>query len=246
MEFSLGNTERRVFNPAMRVLAYFALVFGCLLVLQQLPFLGWLFRVPLLGFFLTAILLSGVIARGTVWLGSMANLRKGLRELGVVDTPQMRGKLGRLLLQSGRAKQAIEPLSEAMEAQGENLEWRYRLGMAYLQTGAADRALELFDGALEVDERYAYGDLLMQKAMAHRAQGQYQAALEALMRNERVQGASPEQVFRLGCAHKSMGNKGEARATFARLSQLVQQAPKYQKSAARKYALRGWIAGLGC
>ncbi len=220
------------------------MVFAFTLLFRELPLVGGLFRVPLFGFFLTAILLSTVGARAAQWIAQRRALSRDLADLGIVDTPNMRGKLGRLLLLNGRPRQALEPLSEALAADETDLEWTYRLGMARRLVGEAQEATRLLARVTQVDERYAYGEPWLQLALCHLDLGKPTQAVEALERFERLQGATPQQVFWLGCAIKASGRKEDARAVFNRLPELVKQAPKYQRAAARQFLLRSYLTRL--
>lgn len=228
----------------MRFLAYFLGVFAALFVLRQLPLVGGLFQVPILGFFLAALVVSALVARGGTWLTQRNKLQRQLRELGEVDTPQRRGKLGRLLLQSGRPAQALEPLREAIAEDPETVDWHYRLGMALLRTGEVDEAVTTLQRARELDEGFAYGGVLLQLAAAAQAQGDFDLALDALARFEILQGPTPEQTYRRGLALKAKGDSTEAKAAFAAVPAFVARVPKYQRAEARAWGLRAWWAGL--
>lgn len=228
----------------MRFLGYFLLVFLAMILLRQVPLIGGLFRVPLFGFFLSAAVVSALIARGGQHLAERRSFTRAAQDLGVVDTPQRRGKLGRLLLSNGRAKEAIGHLEAALEHDPENVEWRYRLGMAQLQVGDTALAVEALREAVRLDERHAYGDALMQLGQAELAAGNGDAALAALERVERLEGPTPAQAYHLGLVLKALGRKDEARACFARLPELVKQAPRYQKAEARSYAMRAFWARI--
>ena len=228
----------------MRFLGYFLLVFLAMILLRQVPLIGGLFRVPLFGFFLSAAVVSALVARGGQHLAQRRSFAREARDLGVVDTPQRRGKLGRLLVMKGRAREAVPHLLAALEHDPENVEWRYRLGTAYLQRGEAALAVDALREAVSRDERHAYGDALMQLGLAELAAGDGEAALAALERVERMEGPTPAEMYHKGVILKSIGRKDEARACFARLPELVKQAPKYQKAEARGYAMRAFWAGI--
>jgi len=230
----LGN----VFNPVVRFLGYFLLVFAALFVLRELPILGGIFRIPLLGFFLAAIVVSWGVARVGAALSARAKFTGQLRELGTVDTPQMRGKLGRLLLQSGRAREALEPLAEAAAADPQNVDWQFRLGCAHLATGEARAALPFLERAIDLNARHAYGGALLKLAEAQHLAGEGQAALAALDHYERLQGPTAESAFRRGLALKGLGAREEARAAFDTVAEHVRSAPRYQKAEARSWAAR--------
>jgi len=228
----------------VRFLGYFLAVFVALFVLRQLPLVGGLFRVPLFGFFLAAILVSAVVAKGGAWWSAQRRLASQTRELGQVDTPQMRGKLGRLLLLNGRPAQALAPLGEAVDWEPENPEWHYRLGQARLRTGDRTGGVEALAHAAELDERHAYGEVLLLLGEARLGAGQAEQALVSLERFEALQGPSPRSAYWRGRALAALGRKEEARASYADVSRLVAQAPKYQRGTALGFQLRATLARL--
>ena len=241
LAISLGMTGAgKVFNPGVRFLAYFFLVFVAMAVLRQLPVLGGVFRIPLLGFFLAAVVVSAVVAKGGEALARRAKLQRQLRELGEVDTPQRRGKLGRLLLQHNRPAAAVEHLRAAIAADPELVDWHYRLGMALLQAGDREGALESLLRARDLDEGFAYGGVLLQLSEAARVTGDLELALGSLERFEVLEGPNPEQAYRKGRVYRALGRPEEARATFDSIPALVKQVPGYQKTEARAWALRGF------
>lgn len=228
----------------MRFLAYFFLVFVTLFVLRQLPLVGGLFQIPLVGFFLAAMVVSALVARGGQVMTNRAHAKRQMRELGEVDTPQRRGKLGRLLLQNGRAREAVDHLRAACDADEETVDWPYRLGVALLESGEAEEATMWLNKAREMDEGFAYGGVLLKLSEAALALGDFEAALEALERYEVFQGPSPEQAFRRGRVLKAMGRREEAKASLESVTQLAARAPKYQRAEARAWAARAFWAKL--
>lgn len=238
---SLGmGRARTVFNRAVRFLGYFLLVFVALTLLRQVPVLGGIFRIPLFGFFLAAVVVSVVAARAGEALASRNKMQRQLKELGEVDTPQRRGKLGRLLLANGRAAQAVEPLRDAVAQDPETADWHYRLGMALLQTGAADEAVESLKDARSLDESFAYGGVHLQLSEALDAVGEGEAALESLDRFEKLQGVTPESAYRRGRVLKGLGRIAEAKAALGSVASLASGVPKYQRGEARIWAWRAF------
>lgn len=229
----------------LRLLGFFALVFAALVLLRQLPFLGGLFAVPLLGFYLAAVLVS----LGLAWWGRRALDRSRFarmrRDLGQTETPRNRGKLGTLLLIQGRPHQAVPHLAAAAEGDPDEVEWHYRLGCALLRSGRAGPASEALGRALELSEEHAYGAALLRLAEALTAQGRAEEALAVLERHARAYGETPEGCFRRGLAARAAGRAGEAREAFARVPGLAARAVRYQRAQARWWALRALLARLG-
>lgn len=231
--------------PVLRLVGFFGLVLLVLFVLRELPVVGALFRIPLLGFWGTAILVSA----GLSWLAQrglqMGGLRSRIRALGATDTPHNQGKLGSLLQQSGQNRRAIPPLENAVAGDPGIADWPYRLGCARLATGDAEGALEALRQAAAIDEEHAYGQVLLKQAEAETRAGRPDDALATLARVERNHGPSPEQAYRRGVALARAGRKPEARASYAEVGRLASQAAGFQKGDARTWAFKAFLARLG-
>ncbi len=228
----------------LRLLGFFALVLAALLVLRELPFVGGLFRIPLVGFYLAAIVVSGLLAWWGRWALDRARFRALERELGRTDTPRNRGKLGTLLLHQGRARAAAEHLAAASAGDPAEPEWDYRLGIALLAARRPAEAVEALERTVARSEEYAYGAALLRLAEALTALGRSADALAALERHERAYGETPEGLYRRGRAERAAGRRVEAARSFARVPQLVPGAARYQRAQARGWALRALLARL--
>lgn len=228
----------------LRLVGFFALVFVVLQLLRHVPGVGALFRIPLLGFWGTAILVSAALS----WIASRGLATRGLRartaRLGAVDTPHNQGKLGALLQQAGKNRRALEPLERAAAGDPGVAEWPYRLGLALLATGEPERAARSLADAAALDEEHAYGQVLLRLAEAERRAGRPDEALATLERFERNHGPSPEQAYRRGRALAALGRKAEARASWVEAGRLASRAAGFQKRAARGWALRAFLARL--
>ncbi len=228
----------------MRFLGFFLLVFAALWLLRQIPGLGRLFEVPLFGFYLAAVVVSVVLARVGTAAVERRRLGGELRQLGAVDTPHNRGKLGSLHLKAGRPRRAVPHLEAAALGEPDSVEWHFRLGQAYLAAGRPEEAVRSLTRAAEIDEEHAYGGVLLSLTRAQQATGEAEDALETLARLERNNGPSPESAFRRGQVYKSMGERESARAAFGEVGALAAQAPKYQRAEARGWAARAFWARL--
>jgi tetratricopeptide (TPR) repeat protein len=228
----------------LRLIGTILLVFLVMGVLRQVPVVGVFFQIPLLGFFLAAFLVGLLADR----LGTMARRRvvfqRAQRDLGGVDTPRNRGKLGSLLLSQGSHRAAIGHLRAAVEGEPESAEWAYRLGCALLGAGQTEDAAAALGGAIELDAGHAYGAPRLRRAEALTVCGRHEEAFTELECFERDYGPSAESAYRRGLALRGGGRKAEARAAFAEVSRLAASAVRYQKSEARLFALRAWAARL--
>jgi len=234
----LVQERTKVFNPPVRFLGFFLLTFAALWVLRQVPGLGRLFDVPLLGFYLAAVIVSVVLARVGTRAVDRRRLGGEVRRLGAVDTPHNRGKLGSLHLAAGRARKAVPHLEVAVLGEPDEVEWRFRLGQAYLASGRPQEAAEALARAVELDEEHAYGGVLLSLARARQVAGDPRGALEALERFERNNGPSAESAYRRGQALRWAGEKERARGALGEVGALAAQAPRYQRAEARGWALR--------
>jgi len=228
----------------VRFLGYFLAVMAALVVLREVPVVGAIFRIPVLGFFAAAAVVSAVVARAGTWYGARRRLARQVRELGQVETPAMRGKLGRLLLQSGRPREAVAPLEEAAAGDPESAEWRYRLGQARLESGDLAGGLAGLEEALALDERHAYGEVMLRASEARRRAGDAAGALAAAERFEALQGPSPRSAYRRGEALRDLGRGDEARAAFEAVGRLAREVPGYQRREALGWSARALRARL--
>lgn len=228
----------------LRLVGFFALVLAALLVLRELPLVGGLFRIPLVGFYLAAIVVSGLLAWWGRWALDRARYRGLERELGRTDTPRNRGKLGALLLAQGRPRQALPHLLAAAEGDPGEVEWHYRLGCAWLRIGRPAEATAALERTLELSEEHAYGAAQLRLAEALTADGRAGEALDVLERHGRAYGDTPEALFRRGQALRASGRRAEAREAFARVPALARSAARYQRSEARGWVLRSLAARI--
>lgn len=230
------------YNPrVLRLAGFFALVLVALALLRQVPYVGGLFH-GLFGFWIGAILLSALLTWASGVLLRRRRLAVRVRELGHVDSPHNQGKLGALLLAHGRGASAVEPLRLAVAGEPQATEWHYRLGCALLAAGEPAEAIEPLQRAVELEEEHAYGAVLLRLAEALTRAGRPEAALAAIERFEKNHGPSPESAYRTGVALRGLGQKTEARAAFARVSELAAKAAAYQRGANRGWVLRALLA----
>jgi len=233
-----------VFNCGVRFLGYFFLVFVAMIVLRQVPIIGGVFRIPLFGFFLSAAVVSALVARGGLFLSERHRIGRDIREIGAVDTPHNRGRLGRLYLLNGRPRVAVGHLEAAVEGEPDEVEWQYRLGDALASSRQHTRAIQAFERAAELNEQHAYGQVLTKLANSHRASGDPDSALAVLDRFEVLHGPTPESACRRGLCLKALGRKDEASRALASVGALVAQAAKYQRAEAYRWGFKAALARL--
>lgn len=233
-------------SPRMlRLVGYFLTVFAVLWVLRQVPILDRIFGIPLVGFFLAAILVSLVGARLGAVMADRVKQRRLERELGNVDTPYNRGKLGVLLQKQGRHREALPHLEAALEADPTSDETTYRLALARLGSGDAAGAAATLDALLARDEDFAYGQGLLALSRARLAAGEARAALDAVERHDRSLGPTPESAYRRGKALRGIGDRGAAARAFASIGGISGDLPAYQKREAAGWWLRAQLARFG-
>ncbi|MCH2103148.1 MAG: hypothetical protein MK297_03940 [Planctomycetes bacterium] len=227
----------------LRLIGFFAVVFVALIVLRQLPFVGGVFQIPFLGFYLAAVVVSLASARLGARLVERRKFRKSVGALGEVDTPHNRGKLGALLAGDGRHKEALGHLEEAMANEPEVAEWAYRVGRSRLALGDHAGAASALTRSVELDEEHGYGEGLRRLAEALTKGGSWEEALARLDRHDVIYGETPESAYLRGRAHQVGGDKAAAKAAFLRAPTLVAGVVKYQREGARVWALRArWAA----
>ena len=214
-------------------------------LLLYVPYVGMVVgSVPILGVLGCLVAVSALSRRLVASRTAARRDGASLAELRRIDTPHGKGKLGAALLARGRVRAALEPLEEARRGDPEVIEWAYRLGCALLASGSAKEAVEELRSVIERDEEYAYGAAMMRLAEAALAAGDAEGALVVLDRVDRNHGPSPEAAYRRGRALAAAGRPAEAKAAYAQARKLADEAPKFQKGEARRWALRAWWAGL--
>jgi Flp pilus assembly protein TadD len=228
----------------LRLAGFFVATLVVLHLLRQVPVIGHVFDIPILGFWGAAILVSAAASKLADAALSRRRLSHRLRDLGHVETPHNQGKLGTLLAGEGRNKLAIPHLERAVAGEPKVAEWRYRLGCALLRTGKPREAALALEEAAAIDEEHAYGAVLARLAEAKLAAGDPEGALEAVRRRERNHGPDAESAYRRGLAEKAAGRRTEARASFAETRRLAGSAARFQRAQARKWAFLSYFAGL--
>ncbi len=226
----------------LRLVSWFLAVFVLLHLLRLVPAVGRLFDVPFLGFFLAAAILSFIVARGGEAMARRASAARVRRELGSVDTPHQRGKLGSHLLSIGAAREAEGHLAAAAEGDAERLEWSYKLGCARLQLGRAREAIAPLSRVVARDEEHAFGAAVLRLAQAALASGDFELARRELERFEKNHGPTPESAWWKSRLAKALGDRGAARAACHEVLSLQARATKFQKKAGRPWAAKAWFA----
>ena len=228
----------------LRLIGFFVLVMVVLQALRFVPFLGPLFQIPFFGFWIAAILCSAIVSKLASDAVDHRRFKNRQHDLAAVDTPHNQGKLGLLLLTSGRARAAVEPLRRAAAGEPQSAEWAYRLGCALLESGRASEAVSELQRAANADEEHAYGAVQLRLAEALLAAGKPEEALAAIDLFQRNHGDNPESAYRRGSVLKALGRKHEAAECFARVGHLARSSARFQKSAARSWAWRAFWARL--
>jgi hypothetical protein len=228
----------------LRLIGFFLLVLAVMQVLRFVPFFGPIFRVPFLGFWGAAILCSAAASKLASDAVDRRHFRNRAQDLAAVDTPHNQGKLGLLLLSSGKARAAIVPLTRAVAGEPQSAEWSYRLGCALLEARRPSEAEPALERAAHIDEEYAYGAVQLRLAEALHAGGKHAEALAALERFERNHGDNPECAYRRGRVLKALGRRDDAVKSFARVPDLARTSARFQRGAARGWIVRAFLARL--
>ncbi|MBL8862254.1 MAG: tetratricopeptide repeat protein [Planctomycetes bacterium] len=225
----------------LRLLGYVLAVFALIFVLRHVPGLGWLFGIPFLNFLLAAAILSAVVGWWTSRAVETRRLRRLEREFGAVDTPHNQGKLGALLLASGRARRAIPHLERAAQGEPERAEWHHRLGAARLAVGDPRAATLALERALAADPDHAFGVPRLRLAEARLAAGEAAGSLAAAEAFETRHGPSAESAYRRGLALRALGRQTEARAAFAAVPGLARTLGRAGRRAGAWWGLKAWF-----
>ncbi len=225
----------------LRLIGFFVAILAVMQLLRHVPGLSFVFS-GLWGFWLTALIVSGVGTWATNRAVVSRRLERQRRALEAVDSAHHQGKLGSLLVASGRARAAVAPLEHAVASEPDSPEWRYQLGRALLRAGRAREAIDALAATARIDEEYAYGEVQLRLAEAHTRLGDAQRALGALDCFERNHGPSPESAYRRGVALRKLGRRAEARESFAHVGTLAARAVQFQRARNRGFVLRAFFA----
>jgi hypothetical protein len=225
------------------MILFFAGTVVLLSVLQRLPAAGWIFR-GFFGFWIAAILLSVTAERVARALLARRAFQRSLRDLGHVESAYNQGKLGSLLLSSGKAAAALPHLQRAVEGEPSVPEWRYRLGQAQLATRRFADALDSLERAVALNSEHAYGDVQLALVRAQLELRRTDEALASLARYEREFGPNPESAYHRGLALRLEGKRAAAKAAFREVGELAARTPRFQRKAQRPWVLKAWLARL--
>lgn len=122
------------------------------------------------------------------------------------DDPELHNLLGIVLAESGRAEQAVESYSRAIQLDARRAQYHNNLGVAYARLGQPDLARQAYQAAISIDPAYAqpWNNL----ALAHVGQRHWQPALECFTRYAELVPADPVawlqigQIFRMRAEHE--------------------------------------------
>jgi len=227
----------------LRLVGFFALVLVAYRFLVVMPVVGpVLGRLGIFGYWAVAILVSVLLARLGEKLVQRALLKKRMRDLGVVETPNNEGKLGTMLLQSGRVRAAVPHLEAAFAGQPEVSDWAFGLGRAMLTLGKPEKAGSYFARVVADSPIHGYGGAYLGLADAALALGRAEGALEALDQHDQHHGANPKSLYLRGKALRALGRKDEARVAFGKVLELGSDLPKFQRKGYLSLAFKAMLA----
>jgi len=226
----------------LRLVGWFLAVLVLLNILRLVPAVGRIFDVPFLGFFLAAAILSALMAWGGTWMTQRSLTARVKRDLGAVDTPYQRGKLGAHLLAAGAPSEAEPHLAIAAAGDADRLEWHYKLGCARLLVGRAAEAVAPLEHVVAREEEHAFGAALLRLAEARLRLNEPALALVALQRFERNHGPMPESAWWRSRIAKAQGDAAAAKRACEEVLHLQARATQFQKKSGRPWALKAWFA----
>ena len=211
-------------------------------VLGGVPVIGPLLHIPLISFWLVAILISVGASKFAAWSLDRRRERAVLRSMGAVDTPHAKGKLAGVLLSQGRTRRALPLFEEAASGEPDRVEWQLGLGRARRALGDAVGAGAAFEAALIIDPAAGYGAAALGAAACAQELSNPERALECVQICEREHGSSPESAYRRGRALAVLGRAKEAQEAFAQVKGLVSQAPGRRKTEDLVWAVKARLA----
>lgn len=232
------------YNPrVLRLVLSFVVAVVLLQVLRGVPYIGGLFH-GFFGFWLFLILFTAVLNRLSDVLFERAKLARAIRALGAVDKPHNQGKLGTLLVVHGRPRRALPHLEAAVAGEPEVAEWHYRHGQTLLALGQRDAGIAALERAAAIDPEHAYGSVQLALARAYEVKRDGLRVLAALDTFDRNHGPNPESAFRRAVVLERAGLSEESKRALRAVSELAQQAAKFQRKSNRWWVARAWLARL--
>lgn len=215
--------------PLVQLLAVFALAFLLQTLLANVPGLGFLARLPLLGFLGCVLVVSLAWTRIAGRVTRARVLRRTFESFGRVDTPAMQGKLGAALLAAGRARDALAPLATARAGEPKEPEWAWRNANALAAVRRDEEALREVEWLLERDAEHAYGRARLLSARLLARLGRRAEAIVACRRFEADHGEEPEALYELGAVFAAGGEHGAARDAFRRAAHAAERAASFKR-----------------
>ncbi|MDF1798030.1 MAG: tetratricopeptide repeat protein [Planctomycetota bacterium] len=229
----------------LRLVGFFALVIVLHGLLLHVPVVGPLLAsIGFFGYWAVAILASVLASRAANKLVEWRAFERRVRDLGAVDTPHNRGKLGLLQVAVGRYRAAEPNLQAAFDAQPDVPDWALGLGRVKAALGDQQAAGSYFARVVFEDAQFGYGEAFLGLADAALALGRADDALRALEDHDLRHGPNPRSAYQRGQCLRALGRKDEAREAFGQVFRLRSELPAFQRKGYAGLLLKAQLARL--
>lgn len=211
--------------------------------------LTWLTHNPLLALLLVLLLSAtgfGYFSGGFVRLPRAFHRWRTIAELrqAVATNPHdaaARSDLGRLLVEAGKPREALDHLEAAIQRMPDQAETLYVLGAARLGVGDHAQGRPAVERALALDPRLRYGEPYLTLADFYLERKEYAQAIPLLEECVGINASSVEGRYKLGQALWASGDAKGAEAILTEAVEIFPQLPGFRRRVARPWK---WKAQL--
>ncbi|MCP4810260.1 MAG: tetratricopeptide repeat protein [Proteobacteria bacterium] len=149
---------------------------------------------------------------------------------------------GKLLVESGRHKEALPHLDQVVERRDASPEGWYFLGRARLGTNDLDGGRAAIETALGLRANLLQGDPWLHLGNWYYKQKRWSDALPCFEQLVAHNASTSEGFHKLGVCHREVGQSAEARAAFDEAVHAHESVPKYKRRENRPWKWRAMVA----
>jgi hypothetical protein len=149
-----------------------------------------------------------------------------------------RMELGELLIEGGRAAEAVPHLEAAVRKVPDSPGAQFLLGLARLRAGSPAEAVPALEEAVRLDRGHRYGEVLLRQGEALAALDRDREAEAALEAHLGVNASSAEGLYRLAKVRLSLGDPAGAHRAVEELRSTIRQSPRFRRRLDRPWLRR--------
>jgi len=144
-------------------------------------------------------------------------------------------QLGLIHMQRHQHKEAGERFRRAIEIDPKEIDAHFQLARIAREESRWEDAIRHLEAVLAQDPRHAQHEAWREAGAVYLATGSFEHARTVLSRFVEDRAYDPEGLYRLGLAHKGLGETEQARACFERCSEAARTAPCHRRSELRRW-----------